>query len=45
MKEVYIVSAKRTPIGGLLGNLTNYTVLELGGNGYKKYLPSRWSFT
>lgn len=30
MKEVYIVSAKRTPIGGLLGNLTKYTAPELG---------------
>jgi len=30
MKEVYIVAAKRTPIGGFLGNLTNYSATELG---------------
>ncbi|MEY8760214.1 acetyl-CoA C-acyltransferase [Chryseobacterium tongliaoense] len=30
MKEVFIVSAKRTPIGGLLGSLSGYTATELG---------------
>ncbi|HEY1040176.1 MAG TPA: acetyl-CoA C-acyltransferase [Bacteroidia bacterium] len=30
MKEVFIVSAKRTPIGGFLGNLSNIAATELG---------------
>lgn len=30
MKEAYIVSAKRTPIGGLLGNLSHLSATELG---------------
>jgi acetyl-CoA C-acetyltransferase len=30
MKEVFIVSAKRTPIGGFLGNLSQFTATELG---------------
>lgn len=30
MKEVFIVSAKRTPIGGLLGNLSRYSATQLG---------------
>lgn len=30
MKEVFIVSAKRTPIGGFLGNFTNVSAIELG---------------
>jgi acetyl-CoA C-acetyltransferase len=30
MKEVYIVSAKRTPIGGFLGMLSPYSATELG---------------
>jgi acetyl-CoA C-acetyltransferase len=30
MKEVYIVSAKRTPIGGFLGNLSGFSAPELG---------------
>ncbi len=30
MKEVYIVSSKRTPIGGFLGNLSGYSATELG---------------
>lgn len=30
MREVFIVSAKRTPIGSLLGGLTNYTAPQLG---------------
>ena len=30
MKEVFIVAAKRTPIGGFLGNLSNFTATELG---------------
>lgn len=30
MKEVYIISAKRTPIGGFLGNLSSLSATELG---------------
>jgi acetyl-CoA C-acetyltransferase len=30
MKEVFIVSGKRTPIGGFLGMLSNYSATELG---------------
>ncbi|SFS88156.1 acetyl-CoA C-acyltransferase [Sphingobacterium wenxiniae] len=30
MKEVFIVSAKRTPIGGLLGSLSEYSATQLG---------------
>lgn len=30
MKEVFIVSAKRTPIGGLLGNLSTFSATQLG---------------
>lgn len=30
MKEVYIVSAKRTPIGGFLGNFADVSATELG---------------
>lgn len=30
MKEVFIVSAKRTPIGSFLGTLANYSATELG---------------
>ena len=30
MKEVFIVSAKRTPIGSLLGSLSGYTATQLG---------------
>ncbi|MBS0647553.1 MAG: acetyl-CoA C-acyltransferase [Verrucomicrobia bacterium] len=30
MKEVYIVSAKRTPTGGLLGELSGFTATQLG---------------
>src|SRR4051812_37037189 len=30
MKEVFIVSAKRTPIGGFLGNLSGASATELG---------------
>lgn len=30
MKEVFIVSVKRTPIGGFLGMLSNYSATELG---------------
>ncbi|WP_306350597.1 acetyl-CoA C-acyltransferase [Flavobacterium sp. '19STA2R22 D10 B1'] len=30
MENVYIVAAKRTPIGGLLGNLSNFSAPQLG---------------
>ena len=30
MKEVFIVSAKRTPVGGFLGNLSGFSATELG---------------
>lgn len=30
MNEAYIISAKRTPIGGFLGSLSHYTATELG---------------
>lgn len=30
MKDVFIVAAKRTPIGGFLGTLSNYTATALG---------------
>ncbi len=30
MKEVYIISAKRTPIGGFIGNLSHLSATELG---------------
>ncbi|HET6226941.1 MAG TPA: acetyl-CoA C-acyltransferase [Bacteroidia bacterium] len=30
MKEVFIVSAKRTPTGGLLGNLASFSATQLG---------------
>jgi acetyl-CoA C-acetyltransferase len=30
MKEVFIVAAKRTPIGGFLGNLSDFSALQLG---------------
>eukprot|EP01034_Spumella_vulgaris_P016728 gene16728-21346_t len=30
MTEVFIVAAKRTPVGGFLGNLSHLTAPELG---------------
>ncbi|WP_051234342.1 acetyl-CoA C-acyltransferase [Flavobacterium denitrificans] len=30
MKEVFIVAAKRTPVGGFLGNLSDFSALQLG---------------
>ncbi len=30
MKEVYIIAAKRTPIGGFLGSLSHLSATELG---------------
>lgn len=31
MKNVYIIAAKRTPVGGYLGNLSHLSATELGG--------------
>ncbi len=36
MKEVFIVSAKRTPIGGFLGMLSNHSAIELGAIAIKE---------
>ena len=36
MKEVFIVSAKRTPIGGFMGALSNYTATQLGAIAIKE---------
>ncbi len=36
MKEVFIVSAKRTPIGGLLGNLSHLSATQLGAIALKE---------
>ncbi|MBI3518094.1 MAG: acetyl-CoA C-acyltransferase [Bacteroidetes bacterium] len=36
MKEVFIISAKRTPIGGFLGNLSNIPATELGALAIKE---------
>lgn len=30
MKEVFIIAAKRTPMGGFLGNLSDFSALQLG---------------
>jgi len=35
MKEVFIVSAKRTPIGGLVGSLSHLSATELGAEAIK----------
>ncbi|MBI3235606.1 MAG: acetyl-CoA C-acyltransferase [Bacteroidetes bacterium] len=40
MKEVYIVSAKRTPIGGFLGMLSNHSAPELGAIALKNAYTS-----
>lgn len=40
MKEVFIVSAKRTPIGSLLGGLSGYTATQLGGIAIQKTYES-----
>lgn len=32
MKEVFIVAAKRTPIGGFMGNLSSFTASQLGAS-------------
>lgn len=38
MQEVFIVAAKRTPIGGFLGNLSGYTATQLGALAIKDVL-------
>ena len=40
MKEVFIVSAKRTPTGGLLGNLSHLTAPQLGAIAIKNAYES-----
>ncbi len=40
MKDVYIVAAKRTPIGGLLGNLSQLSATELGAISIKAVLEN-----
>lgn len=39
-KEVYIVAAKRTPVGGLLGSLSHLSATELGAIAIKESLAS-----
>ena len=40
MKEVYIVSARRTPIGGFMGNLSHLSAPELGAMAIKEAYTS-----
>lgn len=35
MKEVYVISAVRTPIGSFLGSLSSFSAVQLGGIAYK----------
>lgn len=43
MKEVYIVAAKRTPIGGFLGTLTDFTATQLGAIAIREVYQSAGS--
>jgi acetyl-CoA C-acetyltransferase len=40
MKEIFIVAAKRTPIGGLLGNLSHLSATQLGAIAIKNTLEA-----
>ena len=40
MKEVYVISAKRTPIGGFLGNLAEFSATQLGSIAIKEAYQS-----
>ncbi len=40
MKEVFIVSAKRTPVGGLMGNLSSLSATQLGAIAVKEVYTS-----
>jgi acetyl-CoA C-acetyltransferase len=40
MKEVYIISAKRTPIGGFLGSLSNLSATHLGATAIRGVLEN-----
>ncbi|RZK26522.1 MAG: acetyl-CoA C-acyltransferase [Flavobacterium sp.] len=40
MKEVYIISAKRTPVGGLIGMLSNHSAIQLGAIAIKEAYSS-----
>ncbi|HEX9981266.1 MAG TPA: acetyl-CoA C-acyltransferase [Flavobacterium sp.] len=40
MEEAYIISAKRTPIGGFLGNLSGFSATQLGSVAIKEALQA-----
>lgn len=40
MNEVYIIAAKRTPIGGLLGNIAEFSATQLGAIAIKEVYQS-----
>lgn len=40
MKEVFIVVAKRTPVGGFLGTLSNYSATQLGAVAIKETIAA-----
>ena len=40
MNEVYIIAAKRTPIGGFLGNLAEFSATQLGAIAIKETYQS-----
>lgn len=40
MKEVFIIAAKRTPVGGLLGNLSDLSATQLGAIAVKEVYQS-----
>lgn len=40
MKEVFIIAAKRTPIGGFLGNFSDLSAIDLGATAIKSTLES-----
>ena len=40
MKEVFIVAAKRTPIGGFLGGLSGFSATELGAHAIRAAIDS-----
>ncbi len=40
MKEVFIIAAKRTPIGGFMGSLSGFTAPQLGAMAIQKAYES-----
>ncbi|MBV8326600.1 acetyl-CoA C-acyltransferase [Chryseobacterium sp.] len=40
MKDVFIVAAKRTPVGGFMGNLSGFTATQLGATAIQKVYES-----